>query len=154
MSLNQNQFAQIPIQGMLDLRFNPSVVEGQIDSSSAGGLVPGQAVKMVDSAGGVPKFVECAADTDDVYGFIVYDIKSRVFNAYDKVEVAAMNGCVMYMTSSAAIARNASVEIVVSGSKVATAATGKRIVGRAFDKATGADQLIRVTVNLPGILAP
>lgn len=154
MAQNINQFAQTPVQGMMDLMLNPAVVSAQIDTTSAGGLVPGQAVKMVDSAGGIPKVVECAADTDDVYGFIVYDIKSSVYAVGDKVEVASMRDNCMYMTSSAAIARNASVEIVISGQKVATAATGKRIIGRAFDKATGANQLIRVVIDLPGTLAP
>lgn len=153
MSLSINQFAMSPVQGQMDLRFNPGVISGQIDTTSAGSLIPGQPVKMVDSAGGVPKFVECAADTDDVYGFITYDIKSQLFNAGDRVEVAAMRDNVMYMTASAAIARNAKVMIVVSGSKVATATTGKTIVGRALDKASLNGDLIRVTIDLPGTAA-
>ena len=147
-----NQFVQAPVQGELDLQFNPTIVSGQVDVSSAGGLVAGQAVKMVDSAGGVPKFVECALDTDDVYGFIRYDIKTITYAVGARVEVAAMYNSVMYMTSSAAIARNALVEIVVAGSKVATAVATKRVIGRAYDKATAADQLIRVTINLPGVI--
>lgn len=151
MSQLQNQFNQSPIQGQLDLRFNPSTLSGELDVSSAGGLVPGQAVKMVDSSGGVPKFVECAADSDDVYGFINYDIKTQVFAAGDRVEVSAMRGNVMYMTASAAIARNAKVMIVVTGSKVATRSGGGICIGRAFDKATASGDLIRVTIDLPGI---
>ncbi len=151
MTLNINQFAQISIQGQLDLRFNGQTVSGEIDVSSNGGLVAGQSVKMVDSAGGVPKFVECGADTDDVYGFINYDIKTQTYGAYDRVEVSAMRNNVMYMTASAAIARNAKVMIVVSGSKVATATSGKTIVGRAYDKATTDGDVIRVTIDLPGV---
>lgn len=154
MALNQNQFALIPIQGMMDLRFNPAVISAQIDTSSAGGLVAGQPVKMVDSAGGVPKVVECAADTDDVYGFLVYDLKQTVFAIGAPVEVACMRDNVMFMTASAAIARNAQVEIVLSGVKVATAASGKRIVGRALDKAAANGDVIRVTIDLPGGLVP
>lgn len=154
MAQSPNQFSQTPVQGQLDLRFNTNVIACQVDVSSAGGLVAGQPVKMVNSAGGVPKIVECAADTDDVFGFIAYDIKDRVFNALQPVEIAAMHDNVMYMTSSAAIARNASVEIVIAGIKVATAVATKRIVGRALDAATGADQLIRVTIELPGAIAP
>lgn len=154
MSLLTNQFAQSPIQGMLDLRFNVNTVSCEVDLSSAGDLVPGQAVKMVDSAGGTPKVVECAADSDDVFGFINYSIKDRVFNALDKVEISALRGNVMYMTSSAAISRNAKVAIVVSGSLVVTASTGKTIVGRAYDKATASGQLIRVVIDLPGTTAP
>lgn len=148
-----NQFAQAPVQGMMDLRFNPGVVAAEIDVTEAGQLVPGQAVKVVDTAGGVPKVIACTADSDDVFGFILYDIKSRVFVAGDMCELAAMRDNVMYMTASAAIARNAQVTIVIGSKKVATATGGDRIVGRAYDKATADGQLIRVTIDLPGATA-
>lgn len=150
-TLGPNLFSQITVQGVLDLRFNGQTVSGEIDATSGGGLIPGQAVKMVDSLNGVPKFVECAAATDDVYGFINYNIKNQTFGVGDYVEVSAMRNNVMYMTASAAIARNAKVMIVVSGSKVATATTSNTIIGRAFDKAVNAGDLIRVTIDLPGI---
>ena len=147
-----NQFIQSPEQGQLDLKFNPNSISCQVDVSSAGSLLPGQAVKMVDSVGGVPKVVECAADEDDVFGFINYDIKSKSFSALDKVEISAFAGNVMFMTASAAIARNAEVMIVVASKKVALATLANRIVGRALDKATADGQLIRVYINLPGNL--
>jgi hypothetical protein len=153
MSLQQNQFNQSPVQGMLDLRFNAQTISCEIDSTSNGGLVPGQAVKMVDSAGGVPKVVECDADSNDVFGFINYDLKSQSFAAGDMVEISAMRDNVMYMTASAAISRNAKVAIVVSGSKIVTASSGKMIVGRALDKASADGDLIRVIIDLPGALA-
>ena len=148
-----NQFKQSGEKGLLDMKYNPMVMSVEIDQSSAGSLVAGQAVKMVDSAGGVPKVVECSSDADDVFGFIIYDIKSQKFSAYDKCEVAFFKGSIMYMQSSAAIARYAEVAIVLAGQKIVTASTGKRIVGRALDKATAADQLVRVIVNLPSPLA-
>jgi hypothetical protein len=138
---------------MADLRMNSQSIACQVDSSSAGGLVPGQAVKMVDLGGGIPKVVECAADTDDVFGFINYDIKSQAFAVGDKVEVSALRGNVMYMTASAAVARNAKVMIVVASKKVAVATTGKTIVGRALDKAAADGDLIRVVIDLPGSAA-
>jgi hypothetical protein len=153
MSLNINSFGLSTVQGKLDEQHNPSTFPAQIDSSSAGNLVPGQAVKIVDSAGGVPKVVECAANSDDVFGFINYDIKSQAFNAGDRVELSAFRGNVMYMTASAAIARNAKVSIVISGSKVVTASTGLTIVGRALDKASANGDLIRVMIDLPGTTA-
>ncbi len=153
MSLSQNQFAMIPIQGQLDLLHNANTIAAQIDVSTGGGLVPGQAVKVVDNASYLPKVVECAADTDDVYGFINYDIKSATFGSGDRVQISAMRDNVMYMTASEAIAKNGKVMIVVSGSKVATATSGKTIVGRAFDKASADGDLIRVTIDLPGSAA-
>lgn len=151
---SQNQFSQSPEKGMLDLRFNTNTISGSIDVSSAGGLVPGQAVKMVDSVGGAPKFVECAADSDDVFGFINYNIKQATFKVGDAVEVSYFRGNVMYMEANAAIARNGKVMIVIATKRVATATTGKMIVGRAIDKATAQGQLIRVVIDLPGTLAP
>ena len=154
MALNINQFGLTSIQGQMDLSKNFQTVSCQVDTSSAGNLVAGQAMKMVDSAGGVPKLVECAAASDDVFGFINYDIKSKTFAAGDRIEVSASRGNVMYMTASAAISRNAKVMVVISGSKVATATTGNMIVGRAYDKAVNVGDLIRVTIDLPGTLAP
>jgi hypothetical protein len=145
MTLNINQFNQSAIQGMTDLRFGGAVVSAQIDVSSGGSLPPGQAVKVVDSLGGVPKVVECAADSDEVFGFIVYDQIHPTFDAYDPCNIALVNGgACMFMTASAAIARNAVVTIVVASDKVKTAAGGGRDVGRAYDKASADGDLIRV----------
>lgn len=145
MTLSPNQFRPSAIQGMLDLKFGGAVVSAQIDVSTAGGLVPGTAVKVVDSAGGVPKVVEIAADSDEVFGFIVYDQLHPTFDAYDPVEIALVNGgACIFMTADAAIARNAVVCPVISGIEVKTSAGGGRDVGRAYDKASAALQLIRV----------
>jgi len=158
MTLSLNQFALQAIQGQMDLRFNTNIISCEIDSTSAGGLGPGQAVKLVASAGtgnSVPHVVECAASSDAVFGFIVYNIKNQTFNALDKVEIAFAHDSIMYMTSSAAITQGANVSIVVSGSKVATAvgSSGTTIVGQAFDGAAAANQVVRVKINLPGTAA-
>ena len=145
---SQNQFKQTAEKGQLDLRFNPSVISCQIDASENGTLVPGQAVTLVDSAGGIPKVVAAAADTDAIFGFISYDIKSKSFKAEDRCEVVFHRGSIMFMESSAAIARGAKVMTVISGQKVATATAGKTAVGIALDKATAGSQIIRVLVDL------
>lgn len=147
----QNQFNQKPVQGQLDLLLNTETVSAEVDVTSAGSLVAGQAVKIVDSLGGVPKVVECAADSDDVFGFINYSIKDRLFNAYSKVELSIFRGNVMYMTASAAIARNAKVMVVIASKKVATRAGGGVCIGRAYDKASADGDLIRVLIDLPGV---
>jgi hypothetical protein len=155
MALDQNQFAQTVVQGMIALDKSVGTISVQIDASSGGGLVPGQAVKMVDSAGGIPKVVECAATTDDVFGFINYDMRRAMFGVGDKVEISSMHGNIMWMTASAAIARNAKVMLVIAGSKVVTAGTtGNVIIGRALDKAAANGDLIRVIIDLPGLLVP
>lgn len=144
----QNQFNQSAEKGYLDLRFNPSVISCQIDATEAGSLLPGQAVTLVDSAGGIPKVIAATADTDNIFGFIVSDLKSKSFKAEDRCEIVFHRGSIMYMQSSAAIARGAKVMPVITGQKVATATAGKTAVGIAIDKATGADQIIRVLVDL------
>jgi hypothetical protein len=154
MALNINQFAQTPVKGQLDLSVGvKQVLSCQVDTSSAGSLVNGQAVKLVDVKGGIPNVVECAADSDNVFGFIVYDIKDKAFNAGDKVEIAFARGSVMYMEASAAIVPYAKVAIVISGQKVVTASTGKMIVGYAIDKAAASGELIRVMIDLPGAIS-
>lgn len=154
---NMNAFGMSVAKGQIDLRHGGGEpVSCAIDVTSTlgvdggAGLVPGQAVKLVNSAGGIPKVIECAADADDIFGFIVYDVKSSKFLRGDRCEVMGMRNGVMYMEASAAIARGAEVAIVVTGNKVVTAASGDRIVGRAFDAATAAGQMIRVTIDLPG----
>lgn len=146
-----NQFAQSPVLGMADLKLNTQTISCQIDSTEAGELVAGQMVKIVDSAGGVPKVVAADDDTDANFGFIAYDVKDKKFVANDKVEVFTGYGNVMYLLSTEAIARQdilTSAVATVGG--VAVAAAGERIVGWALDKAAGSGELIRVMVNMPG----
>lgn len=154
---NINQFGMNIIKGAMDLKVSAgTVISCQIDvSADVAGLVPGQPVLCVDSAGGIPKVKEVAAITNDVFGFIVYDVRSVLFLRGDQCEVAIYRNGVMYMEASAAIARNAQVMLVLPGVKVVTAGTtGNRIVGRALDKATANGDIIRVMIDLPGATVP
>lgn len=154
---SQNVFNMSPIQGQMDLRFNPAVLSGFIDASSAGGLVPGQAVKAVSKTGSafgaLPiALVEIAAITDDIFGILIYNIKNQTFGANMAVEVAAMRDNVIYLTSGAAIATNAKVQMVLATpGQVITQTGSNRVVGRALDGASGSGQLIRVMIDLPGL---
>src|SRR6185437_11014410 len=109
MSLNINQFAQTTVQGDLDLQFDGSVITCQVDSSQATALVPGQAVKLTTTSGGVPKVVGLAGNTDASFGFVCYNLKDANYPAYANVEIAQF-GSAMWMTAGGAIARGASVE--------------------------------------------
>ncbi len=145
-----NQFAQTPQLGQLDLSFNTTTVSCQIDTSESGTLVPGQSVKLVDSAGGVPKVIACAADADTVFGFINYQMKQSGYVAGDAVEISTGYGNVMYLRATAAIARGALLkQAVASTGGVLTATAGAKIVGWALDKAAADGDLIRVFVNAP-----
>jgi hypothetical protein len=152
-SQSQNAFSQSPTVGMLDLNFNPDTISAEIDVSQATALYPGAAVKIVDSADGVPKVIGCTANTDEVFGFINFNMKNRSFTAGMPVELSQdMN--VMYLYASAAIARGAQVCLpnpsIYPGSVApVTGSSGAKIVGFAYDKAASAGSLIRVKLNVP-----
>lgn len=154
-ALNPNQFAQTPTVGMIDMRFDYDTISVQIDASQATPLYAGMAVKIVDSSDGVPKVVGCAADSDNVFGFINFDIKSVAFNAGDRAEISQA-GNVMYLYANGAISRGTQVTLdlsVGSGAVVqATGSSGSNIVGWAMDKAVSAGQLIRVRLVVPSFL--
>lgn len=148
-----NQFAQSPELGQLDMKMNTSTIPCQVDASEGGALVPGQAVKLVDSAGGVPKVVAVASDDDQVFGFVIYDPvqKSSGYVAGDALEVSTIYGNVMYLKAVGAVARGSLLKIVqatVGGVAVTNNGDGDKIVGWAFDKAAN-DELLRVVVNCP-----
>jgi predicted RecA/RadA family phage recombinase len=149
MALNQNQFAQATVQGQMDLEFTGGgVISGQVYASEATALVAGQPIKMVDSAGGVPKVTALTANTDATFAYVARNIKDQNFPAGAAVELA-MNGSIMYMTSGAAIARGAKLENVYNTVKVITNAGTNPVCGVALDKATATDQLIRVLILTP-----
>ena len=155
MSQILNQFNQAPIKGMTDLKMNNTIISCVVGSASAGGLVPGQAVTIVNTDAGIPTVVEAAADTSDVFGFLTYGIKDVTYEAGDRVEVVIASGSVLYMEASAAVVPYAQLMILVAGSKVLTATgSGKMVVGRALDKAAASGDLIRVLVSLPAIALP
>lgn len=150
-TLSQNQFNQTPYLSMLDQRFNYDTVSVEIDSSQSGLLFAGAAVKIVDSAGGVPKVVGCALDSDQVFGFINYDVKTISYAAFAMAEISQA-GNVMYLYATGAIPRGVQVvpDLTTNGGvQAALGATGDNIVGWSYDKATAAGQLIRVRLMTP-----
>lgn len=149
--LSQNQFAQSPLLGQIDLRFPYNSVSVQIDISQATALYPGAAVKIVDSADGVPKVVGCSAATDEVFGFINFDIKTISFVAGSMAEISQA-GNYMYLYATAAISRGAQVQLDLStngGVKTLAGSGAPNIVGYAYDKATAPGALIRVRISSP-----
>lgn len=146
---NVNQFVQSQEKGSMDLARSVRVLSCQVGPAVSSPLLPGQAVKLIDSAGGAPKVEAVTADTDVVFGFVVRNMKDASFKAGQAVEIATGRDDVMFMESSAAVARGADLMVVVSGQRVAPATVGKRIVGYALDKAAGAGELIRVVIECP-----
>jgi hypothetical protein len=149
--LNINAFAQSPLLGVIDMRFPYNTISVMIDTSQATGLYFGAAVKMVDSADGIPKVVGCAANSDEVLGFINFDIKTIKFTAGMTCEIS-MSGNVIYLYATGAIARGVQVSLDLTtngGVRSAAGNTGDKIVGWALDKAAAAGALIRVYLKTP-----
>jgi len=136
---------------MIDMRYPYATISVLVDVSQSGNLYPGSAVKMVDSAGGVPKVVGCTANSDSCLGFINYDIKTQAYVAGSPAEISVA-GNVMYLYAVAAIARGAQVQLEVTSPgtvKTITGSSGANIVGWALDKATNPGDLIRVVIRSP-----
>lgn len=146
-----NQFSQTVVLGMPDALVNQNTLSVQIDASETGELVAGQAVKIYDRAGGVPKVVACSANSDQVDGFINYSIKDAILVAGDACEISRDEN-VLYLQATAPIARGAEVQLDVltpGGVTAVVGSSGARKVGQALDKASGGE-LIRVQLKLLG----
>lgn len=149
--IDPNSFTMSTFLGVPDLRFNFNTISVEVASTQATALSAGQGVKIVDSADGIPKVVACAANADNVFGFINFDIKSQTFAAGDRCEISQA-GNVLYLYSTTAIARGAQVTLdlsTVGGVGVLVGSSGANVVGWAYDKATAAGQLIRVRLTAP-----
>jgi len=161
-SQSQNQFAQAPFLGMLDLKVGPgNVIAAQVDVSSPSPIYAGSAVQLVNSAlpGGLPKVVPVSdtvgSTVSGVFAFAVYDIKSRQYNAGANLEVALAWSC-MWLYATKAIQAGeqvildpASPGAVQPREQVPPVPASSSIVGFALDRATAYGQLIRVVTAAP-----
>ena len=151
LTVSQNQFQLATIAGKLDLVNMGDSISVQVDVSQATPIAPGQALKAVASAGGIPKVVACTANSDVCIGFVNYDIKSQGFNAGDKCEMASSDA-VIYLYATTAIPRYSRVTLDMSSPcavGVLVASSGAQIVGYALDQAAAAGTLIRVKLTCP-----
>lgn len=145
---NQNQFAQAPVLGQVDMLSAVNIKSVRIDPASQSTVLQaGQWLKIVDVAG-TEIVVDEAAVTEKAYGVIVYNPRKNIYAAGDMVEVAC-KGTVVYLETSAAIARGAKVQNTPAGPTVQTLtslATNCQ-VGICLDKPTAANVLTRVEVD-------
>lgn len=156
-TLSQNQFLQSSYLGTLDQAFNYNTTSAMIDVSQSGLIYAGCAVKLVPSSGtgnSVPKLIACSADSDQVWGFINYDIKTIAYAPGAACQISQA-GNVMYLYSTGAITQGLQVTLDITtqgGVAQAVASSGNRIVGVALDGAAAAGQLIRVKLSVPSFL--
>lgn len=154
MTLSQNTLAQTQVAGIVDQRFAVNTMPVMIDASQTGSVYPGQAVKIVDSADGVPKVVACSANADDVAGFLNFDGKVNGWTAGMPAEMSGTGNCI-YLWASSAVARGAQVQLDVSSPATVTAkvgSSGAAVVGWAYDKVTASGSLFRVKLEPAGVL--
>ncbi len=153
-SQSMNQFAQSPFLGQLDLMVGPTnTYAGQVDAGQTTPVYAGTAMKIVNTTGGIPKFVACTAQTDETWGFVSYDVKSRVYVAGDRFEIATAGSCMwLYATAQTDSGEQVVLGAVSPGSvsPVSGPHTANSIlVGRALDQATAYGSLIRVLLESP-----
>lgn len=152
MTQNVNQFALSNEKGTLDLRVNSNIIQARVHTGVT--LIAGQAVKLVDTAGGIPVVTE-AADTDAVFGYVVYSHKETDYVAGQSVEIG-LSGTTMRMIAGEALAPFVNVMHVLATGKVITAAgTTKCISAVTLDKASGDGSLIRCVISaFPTVTRP
>ena len=144
MTQNPNQFALTAEKGQLTLDPNWDTLNCQVSVNQGAALVVGQAVLIEDAAGGQIPVTAIAAVGNDIFGFVAYNVRTDSYKALDNVKIAR-KGDVMLMEASAAIARGADLEVIISGNKVVTQTSGTTI-GKALDKAAADGDLIRVEI--------
>lgn len=139
-----NQFAQTMEKGQLDLNRFSDVVTCRVSTSASASLVPGQAVTLADEAGKTISVIDgVSGPTVKAFGVVLRNLKQSEFAVNEMVEVA-INGSVVYMEASEAIARGGLVAYSVTGEKVAEAVSTNEVLGIAMDKASADGDLIRV----------
>lgn len=150
-SFQPNAFGQTALIGQTDLHLNFNTVSVMIDESQAGDLPAGAPVKIVDSAGGVPKVVGVTADTDEVYGYLNYNPINATFRKGMAAEMSMAGNCIRLFATTA-IGRGKQVQLTTTttgGVALATDGSGKTLVGWAYDKAVRPGDVIRVILSVP-----
>ncbi len=141
-----NQLGFTPEKGLISGAPSWDALSCLVSENEAGTLVAGQAVVLEDAAGKQIPVLAATATTDAIFGFVPHNVKTDSYSALDQVKVSKAND-IIYLEANAAIARGAELEVVITGSRVQTQATGTTI-GVALDKAAAAGDLIRVLLSV------
>ena len=152
--LNQNQFSKEKVLGQLDLSAAgiSRAFTMRIDPDSASeDIIAGTGVALKDGGandpGGVPLVDVVGADTTlATGGIIIWTPKQGTFDAGDLVQCAQV-GDVMVMNAVGALARGVSVALDASAPGTIQALGSNAKIGVLLDKATAADQLVRVRIE-------
>ena len=148
---NMNQTTQTPIKGRVSLIPNPATISAQIQSASTATLYPASAVVLFAGTANMI-LVDKATPAQNIFGFVVWNPKKpNGWGASQKVEIA-LPGSVMYMESYAAFVRGSVLYQITTGDDpdqvTSSSAGGATPIGLSLDQATGADQLVRVYIQI------
>lgn len=150
-TISQNQFVQAPVVGQVDMPYNFNTFSAQIDvTASTAVYTQGTAMKIVaNTKGGIPRVIACSGNTDNVFGFINFNIKNVNFAVGQALELST-GGNVIWLYATTAITQGAQVCLdVTSPGGVQATGNSATVVGMALDGATGYGSLIRVRLNTP-----
>lgn len=143
--VSQNQFAQSPVVGVVDMKVgSTNVLAAQVDTSVSTQIYAGQAVKVVaNTVGGIPRVAPISSKADQIIGFAVFNFKDLQYTAGQNLEIALW-GSVVWLYATGAVSQFAEVcaDPTFIGGVQATGATAT-IVGTAIDGASAAG-MIRV----------
>lgn len=149
MTQSLNQFELSKEKGQLDLKLGQNIVQCKV----SGNLIAGQAVTRVDIVNGIPVVI-AAEDTDEVFGYVVYNLKETSYTDGKVCEVA-MKGSIMFMIAGEAIApMQELMHVAATGKMMIATGVTKVISAWAFDKAASADDIIRVYIEAPTFKKP
>lgn len=148
-SVTINQFGQSNIIGSLDLTMNPNPSFACRYYHASEEIVPGEGVILVDRGAsdtpGAPIVTKRSADANAIFGVNIFDAKNAS-KASGKMIQIATSGMVITMEASAAIARGASVALVLATPGQVVTRTTETILGKALDKASASGDLVRILI--------
>ena len=142
-----NQFQQTAERGQVAyLNCDSFKMSAVVDSSEAGTLAAGDAVKIVTTSKGIPHVAKVGNSDTSCFGFVAFNaVKNDGIKAGDRIEVVFTGGF-MYMIASDAINAGASLDYAYSTGKVATANSGLGC-GIAMEAASADGDLIAVYIK-------
>jgi len=157
MPLYTNQFKQGNAVGTLDLNVNPNPFSMvvQYQSGGTGNLVPGEGVILDDLGASdynsLPQVDKRALTADAIEGVVIFDPKRASATPGTRITIAKKHA-VVFMNSGAALLRGAKVELVLATAGNVITQSAGALFGKALDKATAADELIRVEILTDGVV--
>lgn len=155
-NISLNQFApNTPVAGLYVYMANlPQLHNVIVSSTQTTALAPG-AVLALDSAStnlDAP-VAKQAAVTDVIFGVLVYNPVTNLFNAGDRIAVARPND-VVWMPAAGAVTAGATLYFTADNEVTSTATAGNSIIGKALTPASAKGDLVQVELGFQTTTKP